>query len=277
MIDIYCRYVRNSKTSKVTPYRGPEVWPQLFPQAAGERQSPVDIKTDEANSDTTLETRKLTISYEEQSDLQLLNTGQGWKVQAPQPDSSLEGGPLGDDIYKLEQFHCHWGPTCDEGSEHTVDGKAFAGELHLVHWNSSKYDSFAEAAQHPDGLAVLGVFLQVSDNHSDSEDEGDEHQRGFHPEMQKIADQLTEVRYNGQKTQLTASINPARLLPESLGYWTYLGSLTTPPCSECVTWLVFKEHINVTEKQPAEERLVLKNYRPPQPLGNRSLRECNAA
>ena len=69
-------------------------------------------------------------------------------------------------IYKLEQFHCHWGCTSDRGSEHTVDGRSFAGELHLVHWNSSKYSSFGEAAAYPDGLAVLGVFLSVSNDSS---------------------------------------------------------------------------------------------------------------
>jgi carbonic anhydrase len=43
--------------------------------------------------------------------------------------SALEGGPLGECVYKLEQFHCHWGATCEEGSEHTVDGRTFAGEV----------------------------------------------------------------------------------------------------------------------------------------------------
>lgn len=74
----------------------------------------------------------------------------------------LRGGPLGSDVYKLEQWHCHWGAANGEGSEHTVDGRAFSGELHLVHWNTSKYNSFAEAAGQEDGLAVLGVFLAVS-------------------------------------------------------------------------------------------------------------------
>jgi hypothetical protein len=36
---------------------------------------------------------------------------------------------LGDDVYRLEQFHCHWGETTEEGSEHTVDGKAYPGEV----------------------------------------------------------------------------------------------------------------------------------------------------
>lgn len=47
------------------------------------------------------------------------------------------------------------------GSEHTVDGVSYSGELHLVHWNQTKYPTFSEAAKHPDGLAVLGVFLKV--------------------------------------------------------------------------------------------------------------------
>ena len=53
-----------------------------------------------------------------------------------------------------------------KGSEHTVDGVSYSGELHLVHWNKTKYPTFNEAAKHSDGLAVLGVFLKVgiSDN-----------------------------------------------------------------------------------------------------------------
>lgn len=74
----------------------------------------------------------------------------------------LRGGPLGSHVYKLQQWHCHWGARDGEGSEHTVDGRAYSGELHLVHWNTSKYNSFPEAAGQADGLAVLGVLLTVS-------------------------------------------------------------------------------------------------------------------
>lgn len=252
---------------------GPEVWPKLFPVAAGVRQSPVDIDTDNAAGDNELESRKLAFSYEGQTDLQLINTGAGWKVQVPQEESRLEGGPLGNDIYRLEQFHCHWGETCDEGSEHTVNGKPYSGELHLVHWNTTKYGSFAEAAQYDDGLAVLGIFLEVGEEE--------------HEEIQKICSQLSDIRTKNSTCNLTADINPMKLLPDSLTYWTYLGSLTTPPCSECVTWIVFKKPIKVTDKQleqfrsmscsdcDPEEALLIKNYRPPQPIGNRCLRACN--
>lgn len=67
-------------------------------------------------------------------------------------------------MYKMQQWHCHWGAKNGEGSEHTVDGRSFSGELHLVHWNTTKYNSFQEAAGREDGLAVLGVLLTVNVN-----------------------------------------------------------------------------------------------------------------
>ena len=73
----------------------------------------------------------------------------------------IKGGPLpGDKWYALEQFHCHWGSSDMIGSEHTVNGKPFAAELHMVYWNAAKYDNFKQAMKCPDGLAVLAVFLE---------------------------------------------------------------------------------------------------------------------
>lgn len=176
----------------------------------------------------------------------------------------------------MEQFHCHWGCSDGKGSEHTVDGKSYDGELHLVHWNATKYASFNEAALHPDGLAVLGVFLQVGEHNS---------------ELDKVCRLLPFVTHKGDRVTVPEPCDPEKLLPQAHYYWTYLGSLTTPPCSECVTWIVFKEPIEVSRKQldlmrnlrcydvneecPNNELggKVINNYRPPLPLGNRELRE----
>ena len=57
-------------------------------------------------------------------------------------------------------MHFHWGADDSVGSEHTVDGKSYAGEMHLVHYNS-KYGNYSNALNHADGLAVLGVWLRV--------------------------------------------------------------------------------------------------------------------
>ncbi|KAE9544967.1 hypothetical protein AGLY_000510 [Aphis glycines] len=139
----------------------PMVWPKLFPQAGGLLQSPVNIETSKSTNDMTLKSKPLYWNYCPEMCTKIINTGYGWKVDATGGEGSeLSGGPLGHK-YKLEQFHCHWGCTSTKGSEHTVDGMPYAGELHLVHWNCDKYNSFSEAIAHPDGLAVLGVFLQV--------------------------------------------------------------------------------------------------------------------
>ena len=53
--------------------------------------------------------------------------------------SVLSGGPLMDDVYKLEQYHCHWGCSDSRGSEHTVNGQAFAGEVRFTLKNSCPF------------------------------------------------------------------------------------------------------------------------------------------
>jgi len=57
-------------------------------------------------------------------------------------------------------MHAHWGSCAGHGSEHTVNGKQYDAELHIVHFNT-KYGTPENAADKPDGLAVLGIFIEV--------------------------------------------------------------------------------------------------------------------
>ncbi|XP_043463709.1 carbonic anhydrase 13 isoform X2 [Leptopilina heterotoma] len=294
-------------------HNGPSTWGEKFPMAAGSRQSPVNIVTNLVACDhEALINKPLTWKYEPTSSKVLANPGYCWKIDCDGEGSSLTGGPLKDDVYKLEQYHCHWGCSDSKGSEHTVDGQAFAGELHLVHWNASKYSSFEEAAHAADGLAVLGVFLKV----------GEEHE-----EMNKIVRLLSNVIHKDESVEIIDPIDPNKLLPvrggragiqrcinpcmrwadriirldnnkldykDNNGYWTYLGSLTTPPCSESVTWILFKKYIQVSHEQlvifrslrnfprgaecPCHDNhgVVVNNFRPPQPVSGRILRDCGS-
>lgn len=128
--------------------------------ASGHRQSPVNISTTSTTRGSTLKD-ELRWKYVPENCKSLVNPGYSWRVDVNGAGSELTGGPLCHDIFQLEQFHCHWGCSDGKGSEHTVDGLSYSGELHLVHWNTTKYPTFEEAAKHPDGLAVLGVFLKV--------------------------------------------------------------------------------------------------------------------
>ncbi|XP_075776559.1 carbonic anhydrase 13 isoform X3 [Pelodiscus sinensis] len=140
--------------------------------------------------------------------------------------------------------------------------------LHVVHWNSDKYSSFVEAARQRDGLAVMAVFLRIGECNS---------------QLKKITDRLDAIRAKGKQALFT-NFDPSCLLPHSLDYWTYLGSLTVPPLLESVIWIIVREPISVSSEQLAKFRsllctaegeaacCMLRNYRPPQPLKGREVR-----
>uniref|UniRef100_A0A8D0MYI5 Carbonic anhydrase n=2 Tax=Sus scrofa TaxID=9823 RepID=A0A8D0MYI5_PIG len=222
---------------------GPEHWSKVYPIANGNNQSPIDIKTSETKHDTSL--KPISVSYNPATAKEIINVGHSFHVNFEDNDnrSVLKDGPLSES-YRLLQFHFHWGKTDDYGSEHLVDGAKYSAELHIVHWNSAKYSSAAEAASHADGLAIIGVLVK------------------------------------GKKAPFT-NFDPSVLLPSSLDYWTYFGSLTHPPLHESVNWIILKENISISSDQLAQFRSLLSNAegdkdvpikhnnRPPQPLKGR--------
>uniref|UniRef100_A0A8B9XJB8 Carbonic anhydrase n=1 Tax=Bos mutus grunniens TaxID=30521 RepID=A0A8B9XJB8_BOSMU len=246
---------------------GPEHWGKLYPIANGNNQSPIDIKTSETKRDPSL--KPLSVSYNPATAKEIVNVGHSFHVNFEDSDnrSVLKGGPLSES-YRLRQFHFHWGITDDCGSEHLVDGAKFSAELHLVHWNSAKYTSFADAASQADGLALIGVLVKVGQ---------------ANPNLQKVLDALKAVKNKNKKAPFT-NFDPSVLLPPSLDYWAYSGSLTHPPLHESVTWIIFKETISVSSEQLAQFRSLLanaegdrevhikQNNRPPQPLKGRTVK-----
>ncbi|KAK4002262.1 hypothetical protein OUZ56_004103 [Daphnia magna] len=255
---------------------GPHTWAEHYAEAAGQRQSPIDIQTSDVTLDPRLSSRQLTWNWPKHTD-DVTNTGYCWKAHIHGEGSTLQGGPL-KDTYQLEQYHCHWGVNDSIGSEHTVDGKSYAGELHFVHWNT-KYGSFGEALKHGDGLAVLGVFVEAGKEHG---------------EANNLIRALNNIKFKDETVKFADNLelDPSKLMPsnEPRPYWTYLGSLTTPPCSECVIWIVFKDPIQMSHEQLEAFRAmycgnrdqccaanemsecILTNFRPCLPRGDRCVR-----
>ena len=136
--------------------------------------------------------------------------------------------------FSLLQFHFHL------PSEHTVDGGSFPMEVHFVH----------QAAE--GDLAVIGVFMETGD---------------ADPLVQSIWDVIPE---SGAPPGNIAGFDPSALLPEGRSYFRYAGSLTTPPCSEIVSWVVMTESIPVSDAQvQAFEARYPMNARPVQELSGR--------
>ncbi|XP_010882324.1 carbonic anhydrase 5A, mitochondrial isoform X3 [Esox lucius] len=244
-------------------WQGPLVAP------GGNRQSPIDIRVRKSVFDPHL--MPLIPEYDPRTCSQVWNNGYSFLVEYNDTTdkSTLKGGPL-EDVFRLCQFHFHWGESNAWGSEHTVDRRLFPAELHMVHWNSNKYKLFEEAVMEENGLAVIGVFLKIGKRH-----EG----------LQKLVDVLPAVRHKDSVVEFTR-FDPACLLPANIDdYWTYAGSLTTPPLTEAVTWIIMKQPIEVSHEQlavfrsllftSAEEEVqksMVNNFRVQQPLKGRTVR-----
>lgn len=243
------------------------LWTGPVSSPGGTQQSPINIQWTDSVYDPKL--APLRVSYDAASCRYLWNTGYFFQVEFDDSceESGISGGPLGNH-YRLKQFHFHWGATDEWGSEHMVDGHAYPAELHLVHWNSTKYENYKKATTGENGLAVIGVFLKLG---------------AHHEALQRLVDILPEVRH--KDTQVTMGpFDPSCLLPACRDYWTYPGSLTTPPLAESVTWIVHKMPIEVSPSQLStfrtllfsgrgeDEEVMVNNFRPLQPLRGRNVR-----
>lgn len=141
--------------------------------------------------------------------------------------------------YDLLQFHFH------APSEHTIDGEAAALEIHFVHQDRNS-----------NNLAVVGVLLTEGEGDSDA----------YAAVFEHLPAQV------GAPEAMGAPLSLAELLPQTRGYYTYQGSLTTPPCSEVVRWLLLDSPVELSPQQIAAYRAIYDgNARPIQILGNRDL------
>ncbi|XP_055906249.1 putative carbonic anhydrase 3 [Eupeodes corollae] len=145
----------------------------------------------------------------------------------------ITGGGL-DGVYQVEGVHFHWGSPQTKGSEHALGGQKYDLEMHIVCKNI-KFASVAEAREDPFGLAVMGVLFKGLD------------QEVPRSGLNEIFDRLpflalpnTDLLIENplKLGELMGGINPKK-------FYTYRGSLTTPPCSQAVTWLVFEDIVPV--------------------------------
>ncbi|XP_046982594.1 carbonic anhydrase-like [Schistocerca americana] len=167
--------------------------------------------------------------------------------------------------YQLESFHFHWGHRFSRGSEHVLNSIRFPMEMHIVHRNM-KYSSLNEAMQKPDGLVVLAFFFQAQEKNNHA--------------LRPILDVLERVKFPGDSSPLHISFSLSSLLTADMdAFYTYRGSLTTPPCSESVTWVIFPDALPISFSQikkfrriysSGEDRMV-NNFRVLQPLNSRNV------
>ncbi|ELK02331.1 Carbonic anhydrase-related protein [Pteropus alecto] len=303
-------------------------WGLVFPDANGEYQSPINLNSREARYDPSLLDVRLSPNYVVCRDCEVTNDGHSIQVIL-KSKSVLSGGPLPQGHeFELYEVRFHWGRENQRGSEHTVNFKAFPMELtffdpscfgtsstsvnesdilpchgiekklgldvlvlsecsgndylefniewlHLIHWNSTLFGSIDEAVGKPHGIAIIALFVQIGKEHVG---------------LKAVTEILQDIQYKG-KSKTIPCFNPNTLLPDPLlrDYWVYEGSLTIPPCSEGVTWILFRYPLTISQLQIEEFRrlrthvkgaelvegcdgILGDNFRPTQPLSDRVIR-----
>jgi carbonic anhydrase len=143
--------------------------------------------------------------------------------------------------WELVQFHFH------RPGEERIDGKSFEMSLHLVHKDSEGR------------LAVVGLLLERGD---------------VQPVVQTVWNNLPLEK--GEEITTRAVLDLNHLLPPDRGYYTYMGSMTTPPCSEGVLWMVMRQPVTVSPAQiDIFARLYPMNARPIQQASGRMIKQSN--
>ncbi|KAL4646418.1 receptor-type tyrosine-protein phosphatase gamma-like [Arapaima gigas] len=193
---------------------GPDSWTSTYPDCRQSNQSPVNIEDQDAQ--VSAEYQELTLDgfdTESSNKTSMKNTGKTVAILL-RDDYFVRGAGL-PGRFKAEKVEFHWGQTNGSaGSEHSINDRKFPVEVQIYLYNSDDFDSIAAAIKEKRMIAAMAVFFQV------------------------------------RSETFLEPFTLRRLLPPSLGsYYRYTGSLTTPPCSKAVEWIVFSRPVFLSHRQ----------------------------
>lgn len=217
--------------------RGPAHWGDLDPQYAACKAGKEQSPIDIRNA---LKAELPALRFEYKSGpLKIINNGYT-AVRVNYAPGNGNFLIVGDQRYELTQFHFH------HPSEEYIHGQPYDMVIHLMHESSDRK------------IAAVAVLLKAGNANA---------------AMQQLWQYMP--RTEGREEDIAGvRINPAGLLPRETSYYTYMGSVTAPPCSEGVAWFVLKTPVEVSAREiSAFAELYPHDVRPPQPLNGRIVKE----
>lgn len=219
---------------------GPQAWATLDPAfaqcAAGRRQSPIDIR-----DGVRVDLEPIAFEYRP-SVASVVDDGRAMRVRL---DGESGFGITGH-RFTLQEI------VFRMPAEVRVDGRAFPMSIQLVHRGGAGETAIVSILVAADGTGAAPR----------------------HEAVQAVWNSLPLDR--GLQSPMPAPLDPAGLLPADRRYWTFMGSLTTPPCTEGVLWIVLKEPLVLPADQIAVlARLYPSNARPVQDMAGRLIKESN--
>lgn len=221
---------------------GPAAWSTIAPAGTLPFESPINISGPPIDL-----SQVLSIHYNDATPKAIINNGA--QIQAQFNNSTNNSIVLDGQAYELSQFHYH------DTAENQVAGYTYPMEEHFVNVSASGAET------------VVAVFLQLGS-----------HNAALQPILDAASAHLTAPN---STTTIDTPIDFAGLLPSNLQGWFYEGSLTTPPLSQPVNWLVLSTPITLDAQQLQQYEAVangagfLPNNRPLQPTDGRQVNQSN--
>lgn len=218
---------------------GPDFWGRVNPEwvlcSKGKKQSPIDIKPRDLLFDPSL---KHIHMDKHKIGGTLINSGQDIKLIIDEPNQhyvNISGGPLSYK-YRVSEIIIHFGSIDSLGSEHTIDGESFPGEVQIIAYNTDIYGNMTQAVYSSHGIAILALLIKVAPMDKQP-----------NPVFEVLTQNLPSVKYKGKQTRIR-HFSVHGLLPETTDFVTYEGSLTQPGCQETATWIIMNNPMYVSRE-----------------------------